>query len=170
LERVEAARATLQPGAWLLQDAHVSTPGEATVQVGSYLLATDLTPEELALAVAPPQAVPFWSLPERTKTTLEAGLDARGYRLQFQKLLARPLFLVAMALIAAAFSLRFFRFGGVAKTLAGGVAGGFMLYILAEVFSDLGGAGAVSPPLAAWAPALLGSLLGTLSLLHSEDG
>jgi lipopolysaccharide export system permease protein len=105
-----------------------------------------------------------------TAQTADAGLDARGYRLQFQRLLARPLLLVAMVLVAAAFSLRFFRFGGIAKTLAGGVAAGFVLYIATEIFSDLGGAGTISPSLAAWSPALVGTMLGTLSLLHSEDG
>ena len=44
-----------------------------------------------------------------------AGLTAAGYRLQFQKLLARPFLLAAMVFLAAAVSLRFFRFGGVQK-------------------------------------------------------
>ncbi len=170
IERVEAARATLQPGAWLLQDARVSAPGEAPTDVGNYLLATDLTPEQLASAAAPPQGAPFWDLPSLTEKTQEAGLDARGYRLQFQRLLARPLLLVAMVLVAASFSLRFFRFGGVAKTLAGGVAAGFVLYIATEISSDLGGSGMISPSIAGWSPALVGSMLGALSLLHSEDG
>jgi lipopolysaccharide export system permease protein len=160
----------LQPGAWLLEGARVTSPGEPPTDVGQYLLATDLTPEQLAAAAAPPQGVPFWDLPEMTAQTADAGLDARGYRLQFQRLLARPLLLVAMVLVAAAFSLRFFRFGGIAKTLAGGVAAGFVLYIATEIFSDLGGAGTISPSLAAWSPALVGTMLGTLSLLHSEDG
>jgi lipopolysaccharide export system permease protein len=170
IERVESSRATLQPGAWLLEEARVTAPGEPPTDVGQYLLATDLTPEQLAAAAAPPQGVPFWDLPEMTAQTADAGLDARGYRLQFQRLLARPLLLVAMVLVAAAFSLRFFRFGGIAKTLAGGVAAGFVLYIATEIFSDLGGAGTISPSLAAWSPALVGAMLGTLSLLHSEDG
>lgn len=169
-ERVEAARAVLVPGAWSLKQARVSAPGEAAYLVGEYLLATDLTPEQLAVVAAPAPSAPFWDLPALADKTKEAGLDARPYYLQFHKLLARPLLLVAMLLLAAAFSLRFFRFGGVARMLAGGVAAGFVLYIAAEVFSDLGGAGTISPWLAAWAPALVGSMLGTLSLLHSEDG
>jgi lipopolysaccharide export system permease protein len=28
----------------------------------------------------------------------------------------------------------------------------------------------ISPPVAAWSPALVGSMLGTLTLLYSEDG
>jgi len=170
LERIEAARGQLQPGAWRLTNARVTAPGEATAAYDTYLLATYLTPEELAKSSAPPQGVPFWVLPKLTEQTLAAGLDARGYMLQFQRLLARPLLLVAMVLVAASFSLRFFRFGGVARTLAGGVVAGFVLYIVTEVFSDLGGAGTISPSLAAWSPALVGSMLGTLSLLHSEDG
>ena len=143
----------------------------STRWVGSYMLATELTPEQVAAATTPPQGTPFWSLPEMTARTSEAGLDATGYRLQFQTLLARPLLLIAMVLVAASFSLRFFfRFGGIAKTVSGGVAAGFVIYIVTKVLSDLGGAGMISPVVAAWSPALVGSMLGTLTLLYSEDG
>jgi len=35
---------------------------------------------------------------------------------------------------------------------------------------DLGGSGLVGTTLAAWFPAVVGSLLGVLVLLHKEDG
>lgn len=170
VERIQAGSGRLEPGVWVLQDATVSAPGEPARHVRTYMLATDLTPEQAAAATTPPQETPFWKLPEMTARTAEAGLDATGYRLQFQTLLARPLLLVAMVLVAASFSLRFFRFGGVARTLSGGVVAGFVLYIVTKVFSDLGGAGMISPLVAAWSPALVGSMLGTLTLLYSEDG
>ncbi len=170
IERVEALSAHLEPGVWVMKDATVSAPGEPSRQVGSYMLATDLTPEQAAAATTPAQGTPFWDLPEMTSRTAEAGLDATEYRLQLQSLLARPLLLVAMVLVAASFSLRFFRFGGVAKTLSGGVVAGFVLYIVTKILSDLGGAGMISPIVAAWSPALVGSMLGTLTLLYSEDG
>jgi lipopolysaccharide export system permease protein len=170
IERVLATRGHLEPGVWVLEDATVSAPGEPPRPVSRYLLATDLTPEQAAVASPPPQGTPFWDLPSVARRTSEAGLDATGYRLQFQTLLARPLLLVAMVLVSASSSLRFFRFGGVAKTLSGGVVAGFVLYIMSKVLSDLGGAGLVSPLVAAWSPALVGSMLGTLTLLYSEDG
>jgi lipopolysaccharide export system permease protein len=170
LERIEAASARLEPGVWVLKNARVNTPGEAARAVGAYMLATDLTPDQLAAAATPPQGTPFWDLPGMGNRTAEAGLDGLGYQLQFQTLLARPLLLVAMVLVAASFSLRFFRFGGVAQTVSGGVVAGFVLYIVTKVLSDLGGAGMVSPLVAAWSPALVGSMLGTLTLLHLEDG
>ena len=45
--------------------------------------------------------------------------------------------LAAMVLLAAAFSLRFFRFGGVQKMVLGGIASGFLLYVMSKVTDDL---------------------------------
>ena len=84
--------------------------------------------------------------------------------------MAQPLTLIAMVMIAAAFSLRFFRFGGIARTVAGGVAAGFVLYVATKLVGDLGGAGLLSAPVAAWSPAVIGNLLGALVLLNQEDG
>jgi lipopolysaccharide export system permease protein len=75
-----------------------------------------------------------------------------------------------MVLVAASVSLRFFRFGGVAKMILGGLAAGFLLYVATELMRDLGNAGLVRPAVAAWFPAALGSLLGSLALLYQEDG
>ena len=79
-----------------------------------------------------PETVPFWQLAAYIELAENAGLAAAGYRLQYQKLLARPFLLAAMVLLAAAFSLRFFRFGGVQKMVLGGVAAGFLLYVLSK--------------------------------------
>jgi lipopolysaccharide export system permease protein len=168
--RIDADSAKLLPGVWQLQNAKVSSPGEDTQTVGIYLLATTLSPDQVAQTVASPDSVPFWDLPAFREQIETAGLDATGYRLQYQTLLARPLLLVAMVLLAAAFSLRFFRFGGIAKMVGGGVAAGFVLYVATKFVGDLGGAGLLSAPVAAWAPAVVASMLGTLALLHQEDG
>jgi lipopolysaccharide export system permease protein len=168
--RVNAASATLELGFWRLDDARFSEPGEESRAFKTYLLATDLLPGQVTEGSMSADSVPFWDLPSlRTETEL-AGLDASGYRLQFQTLLARPLLLVAMTLIAAAFSLRFFRFGGIGKFIGGGVSAGFMLYVATKFVGDLGGSGLLSPPVAAWSPALVGSMLGALALLNQEDG
>ena len=78
--------------------------------------------------------------------------------------------LAAMVLIAASFSLRFFRMGGVGLMVSGGVAAGFVLYVCTKLVGDLGGAGFISAPVAGWSPAVVGCLCGVLALLHQEDG
>jgi lipopolysaccharide export system permease protein len=52
----------------------------------------------------------------------------------------------------------------------GGVAAGFGLYVVTQLVEDLGSAGILSTGVAAWSPAVVGSLLGTLALLYQEDG
>jgi len=169
-ERVDADSAKLLPGVWQFQNARISAPGEDAHDVGHYMLATSLTSGQVAQTIASPDSVPFWDLPAFREQIETAGLDSTGYRLQYQMLLARPLLLIAMVLLAAAFSLRFFRFGGIGKMVGGGVAAGFMLYLATKFVGDLGGAGLLSAPVAAWSPAVVASMLGTLALLHQEDG
>lgn len=170
-ERVRAEAATLgSDGVWHLSKVEVSRPGEEPRQFGTYLIATTTQPGEVAEGSMAADAVPFWDLPTLRDETESAGLDANSYKLQFETLLARPLLLVAMTLIAAAFSLRFFRFGGIGRFVGGGVAAGFVLYVATKIVGDLGGSGVLSPPVAAWSPAIVASMLGALALLNQEDG
>lgn len=169
-ERVDAQTATLREGYWSLENVSVVTPGFDTVTTSSYLLATNLTRAEVTQAFVAPETVSFWTLPALAEQTERAGLDATGYRLEFQELLSLPLMLAAMVLVAACFSLRFFRMGGVQKMVSGGVAAGFVLYVATKLVNDLGGAGILSIPVAGWSPAVFGCMFGVYVLLHQEDG
>ena len=72
--------------------------------------------------------------------------------------------------LAAAVSLRFFRFGGVQKMVLSGVGAGFLLYVLSKVTEDLSKAELMHPIAAAWLPVCVGGLTGFLALLYQEDG
>ena len=170
VERVESPEARLRDGFWEFRDATVFTTVEEPQTYASYLLATNLDASQLRQTFTPPDSVSFWQLGETISRAELAGLDAGRYRLQRDVLLARPLLLAAMVFLAASFSLRFFRFGGVAKVVLGGVAAGFVLYVVTEIMRDLGAAGFLTPGVAAWLPAVVGSSVGTLALLYQEDG
>jgi lipopolysaccharide export system permease protein len=169
-ERIEAREAVLHDGYWELRDARVLSASDEPQSYGTYLLASNLEPSQIRRSFTPPESVPFWSLDETIAQTERAGLDATRYRLQYDILLARPLLFVAMVFVAASFSLRFFRFGGVAGMVLSGVAAGFVLYVATQLMEDLGASGLIRPTVAAWFPAVVGTLLGTLALLHQEDG
>jgi lipopolysaccharide export system permease protein len=169
-QRVEARAAGLEPGVWRLRDARVYAVNVLPVDQKEFLLKTSLTPEQVRESFATPETVPFWELPQYIRIAEHAGLVASGYRLQFQKLLARPFLLAAMVLLAAAVSLRFFRFGGVQKMVLSGVAAGFLLYVLSKVTEDLSKAELMHPVAAAWLPVLVGGVTGFIALLYQEDG
>jgi lipopolysaccharide export system permease protein len=170
IERVESPSGTLRDGYWEFKDARVLTTNDEPQAYSTYLLASNLDPSQVRQTFTPPESVPFWRLGETIDRSESAGLDATRYRLQYDVLIARPLLFVAMVFVAASVSLRFFRFGGVAKMVLGGVAAGFALYVATELMRDLGAAGFVGPTVAAWFPAVVGTMLGTLALLYQEDG
>ena len=169
-QRIEARAAVLEPGVWLLRDARIYGLGVLPAIHPEYHLKTSLTAEQVRESFATPETVPFWELPDYIQIAEHAGLVASGYRLQFQKLLARPFLLAAMVLLAAAVSLRFFRFGGVQKMVLSGVAAGFLLYVLSKVTEDLSKAALMPPVAAAWTPPLVGALIGLVALMYQEDG
>jgi len=169
-DRIEARSATLEPGFWRIEDARFYASGVAPVDRESFRLPTTLTPVQVGESFATPETVPFWQLSSYIDLAENAGLAASGYRLQYYQLLAQPFYLVAMVLLAAAVSLRLFRFGGVQKVVLGGIAAGFVLYVMAKITGDLSKAGMMAPLLAAGLPPGVGSVTGVIALLYQEDG
>jgi lipopolysaccharide export system permease protein len=168
--RIEAKRATLQEGYWLLEDARVYAGETVPTNHASYELKTNLTPAQVQESFATPETVPFWQLSGLISLAEESGLAAVGYRLQYYQLLVMPLYLAAMVLLAAAVSLRLFRFGGVQRMVLGGIIAGFLLYVLSKVAGDLSKASLLAPAVAAVLPPLTGGVMGFMALLYQEDG
>lgn len=169
-KRIEARSASLQDGYWELQDVRIYATDDPLEVDDSYRLNTNLTMEQVRESFATPETVPFWQLPTYIKMADRAGLEAAGYRLQYDELLARPFLLAAMVLLAASVSLRFFRFGGVQKMVLSGITAGFLLFVLSKITEDMSKSDLLSPVAAAWTPMLVGSLTGFVVLLFQEDG
>ena len=169
-ERIEAKAASLQSGRWELENAKIYTVDGAPSEKATLSVPTDLTPEQIRESFANPETVSFWELPQYIDMAARSDLAGAGYRLQFHKLLAKPMLLASMVLLAAAVSLRFFRFGGVQSMVLSGVIAGFLLYVLSKVTDDMSKADLLSPIGAAWLQVAFGSLIGGVALLYQEDG
>ena len=170
LARIEAASALLQPGRWRFEGAMVFGAERVAGVPQSLDFPTELTPERIENSFATPDTLSLWALPEFIKILEDAGFSAIRHRLHFQSLLALPLLAIAMALLAAGFSMRSARRGGVARMIAGGISAGFALFVLDKITGEFGEAGTLPVILAAWAPAGAGFLLAAALLLHLEDG
>ena len=169
-DRIEASSATLEDGYWRLEGVRINATGTPPTELATYQLKTSLTPEQVRESFATPETVPFWELSSYIRLAENAGLAASAYRLQYYQLLVQPFYFASMVLLAAAVSLRFFRFGGVQKMVLGGITGGFFLFVVAKVTGDLSKAGLMSPLLAAALPAFFGGVTGLMALLYQEDG
>ncbi|HEX7952892.1 MAG TPA: LptF/LptG family permease, partial [Burkholderiales bacterium] len=169
-ERIEAKEASLEPGQWVFRQVRRYKLESPLEEQDTFTLSTSLTLAQVRNSFSTPETVSFWQLPDYINSSKNSGQATAGYRLQYQKLIARPFLLAAMVMLAAAVSLRFFRFGGVQKMVLSGVAAGFLLYVLSKVTEDLSKAELMHPLAAAWLPVCVGGLSGFLALLYQEDG
>jgi lipopolysaccharide export system permease protein len=167
---IVAASASLQPGGWRLDNATLWQAKHPPVHYDTYDLPTPLSADQIRESFASPATLSFWELPRFIALARAAGFAALPHRLQWHAILATPLMLCAMVLIAATFSLRLTRLGGVPQLATAGILTGFLFYFLSDVFQALGISGIIPVSLAAWTPAVIALLLGLAMMLHLEDG
>ncbi|WP_428247512.1 LPS export ABC transporter permease LptG [Ferrovibrio sp.] len=170
VRRIDATEAYLRDGFWELRNATTSYPDRAGSFNPVLEVPTTLTFDRIQDSFASPNTIPFWQLPSFIATLEQAGFSALRHRLHFQTLLAAPFLLCAMLLIAASFSLRLTRRGGVGVMLGLGVGVGFLLYFTIELVQPFGLNGTLPVALAAWAPTGICLMLGLSMLFHLEDG
>lgn len=168
--RIDAPTAKLVPGHWRLQHARINDLTGQLRTADTYSIVTDLTEENIQDSFAPPETLSFWALPKFISVLEKAGFSALRHRLYWQSKLAEPLFLCAMVLLAAAFSLRHVRRGGAMTVAVAGIGTGFLLFFMSDVVGALGASGSVPVALAAWSPAIISGFFGATMLLHLEDG
>ena len=112
----------------------------------------------------------FWVLPEFIKSLQDSGFSAIKHILYWHSILATPLFLASMVFLAATFSLRSPRKGGVGFLVTGGIVGGVIVYFMTDIVFAMGLAGNLPVLLSAWSPSIICILLGLYLMLHLEDG
>ena len=175
-ERIDADIALLRADEWLMSNVvihRIQTGRNAEPPVPDrqdvFTIRTRLTATEIQNSFAPPESISFWKLPAAIEGMEEAGFSARRHRTYLYGMIALPVFLAGMTLIAAAFAIRpprSARFGSIALVCA---VTGFGLYFLSDVSMALAASGSAPAELGAWAPAIAAGLFGTaLSLFFGE--
>ncbi|MBV9990644.1 MAG: LPS export ABC transporter permease LptG [Alphaproteobacteria bacterium] len=170
LGRIGARSAELRPGHWLLHDAWVSTIDGNPQHHDVYQVPTTMTPQQIQESFASPDTLSFWALPGFIRSAQNAGFAATRYELYFYTLLAMPLLFAAMVFMAASFSLRLGRGGGLGRVVLISALSGFGVYFFSDLTRALGTSGILPITLAATAPALASILIGMTLVFHQEDG
>jgi lipopolysaccharide export system permease protein len=170
LGRIDAKSADLTAGAWVLHEAWVSDLSGAPVHHANFRLPTTMTPTQIQESFASPDTLSFWALPGFIRAAQNAGFAATRYELYFYTLLALPALFAAMVFMAASFSLRLGRSGGLPRMVLISALSGFGVYFFSDLTRALGQSGIVPIFLAATAPALASILIGMTLVFHQEDG
>ncbi len=175
-ERIEAERARLSDGAWLVENAkrwrfgNGANPEAEAERLARLTVPSDLTRERIRDGFGAPSTIPLWELPAFIDSLEKAGFSSRRHRVWFLSELAQPLLLVAMVMIGAGFTMRHTRFGRTGLMVLLALLMGFAIYFIRNFAQILGENGQIPPWLAAWAPPSAAILLALGLLLHLEDG
>lgn len=176
IRRIEAKSAALVDGTWQLRDAKswpleagVNAEGNATLHP-TLAIASSLTLDRIRESIGEPAAVSIYELPRFIRQLEQAGFSPRKHKVWLQAEFARPFFLMAMVLVASAFTMRHTRFGGTGVAVLASVLLGFTLYFIRSFAQILGENGQIPVILAAWTPPVAAILLALGLLLHAEDG
>ena len=129
-----------------------------------------MTREQVRDRVETPATVPIWNLPAVIQKLKSAGFSARRHQVWLQAEFARPLFLVSMVLLGAAFCMRHIRFGGTGIAILTAVVCGFGLFYVRNFAQVLGESGQLPVTVAVWTPPIAAFLVSSSIILHMEDG
>lgn len=168
--RIDAQSAELTEGAWVLTNAWVSGADGIPKHYDRYAQKTTLTPAQIQESFAPPDTLSFWALPKFIKAAEGAGFSAIRYRLHLYSLLTLPVLLAAMVFMAASFSLKLSRSGGLGRVVLISALSGFGVYFFTDLTRALGQTAILPAWLASTAPALAAILIGMTLVFHQEDG
>ena len=168
--RVEASEARLMSGFWQLSGVREASPGAGAIPSESLSIPSSLDERSASERFISPEAVAFWRISQAITDSEKAGFSATSYRLRLQQLFATPLLFASMSVLAAAFSLRLIRLGGLATLAGSGVALGFIFYFFNQLCQALGKAEVIAPFAAAWTPPMMALLCGFTLLCYTEDG
>ena len=176
VERIEASRAELGTGEWLLEDAKFwplgisDNPERDSRSAPTATIPSSLTRNQIRDSFGDPSAIPIFELPAFIAQLDAAGFSGLTHRVWFQMELANPLMLMAMILIGSAFSMRQTRAGRTGSMVLTALLLGFGVFFLRNFAQVLGENGQLPVALAAWLPPIAAIMLASGIILRLEDG
>jgi lipopolysaccharide export system permease protein len=168
--RIDAREAVLENNQWMISDAWMNMKDRAPEKIAATSIPTQLSMEKIQESMAPPSTVSFWELPSFIAALESTGFPGTHHRMQFFSLLAQPLFLCAMVLCAACFSMGMVRRGGVLSAALAGIVAGSIAFGFNDVIVTLGINQSLPVWVAAFAAPLITLSAGAATLFHLEDG
>lgn len=174
--QITAESAQLQDDTWVLKTVKIwplvsGLNPEANAEIHETMeIPTTLTQDRIRDSLGRRESISIYDLPDMIGQLKQAGFSTKQHETWLQVELARPLFLISMVLVGAAFTMRHARFGGTGVAVLAAVLLGFSLYFIRNFAQILGENGQIPVALAAWAPPIAAIMLTFGLLLHAEDG
>ena len=172
IQQTEGESASLSHGILSVSNPFVLNPQQETGVAETVKdFQTELNLDRILEKFDDPQTMSFWRFPKFIRFLKESGFSAAQHEMYFHELIAFPLFLLSMLLIAIAVTVSSGnRQGKTFIKVLSAIGLGFFLYFVSRITNVLGLSGGLPYFLAAWSPSLICIPLCLSALLHLEDG
>ena len=168
--RITAPSGEISDGIFRLSQATIYQGSAPPETVAQFDLPTGLVAESLSNSFTNARIINIWQLPGYISAAGNSGIDMTRHQVRFQSLLALPILLMAMVMVAACFSLPTGRMFSTGQTLGMSILCGFSLFLFNDFIVLMGELNLMPIILASWTPALIALLLSISYLLTTEDG
>ncbi len=169
--RYDAKQARLLPSSyWELTNVVENSADAVTRFTDILTLPTQITAQQIQNTQKNDSLPSFWQLPDEIKKLRQSGFSSLAYQMHFLRLLALPVTLIAMTIIAAAVSMRLPREGGTLQLMLSGGLVGFGVFFIENIVKAFGETGTIPAVLAVWSIPLFVLCCGLAYLSMIEDG
>ena len=169
IRRIDALRAILGNEVWQLRSAYVSTIAEGTLSHAKFTIPTTITPEELKTDFTQVKNISFWELPKIIETMEQAGFKPIQHIVRYHTLLAKPLLLISMMILALAFTTKLHARESSKRVVSICVITGFITFSITNIIQTFGLVGTLPALSVGWIPAIVYTLIGATIILHKEE-
>ncbi|MDC0344952.1 LptF/LptG family permease, partial [Alphaproteobacteria bacterium] len=138
--RIDAERGIVNPKGLRLLKGWKTSLNETPQHFNVHELPLDLSFTQLKRSLKTPQTLSFWEISGFVTLLEQAGISSRDHTLHWHRLLAGPLWLCALALLALATMLTTPRQEHILKRLLLGLGVGFFLYFLRDITQGMASA------------------------------
>ena len=169
IERLDAAAAANDDGAWTLYDVRrFDVAANRHSSAARIAWAGSLLPSQISTLSSHPKMLSFSAVWRFVATPGYGSRPLYVYEIWLNRKLAVPFASLLMILLAVPLTQRFQRHGGAGATLALGIAIGFCFFVFDGFTLAVGEAGLLPPWIAAWAPTLAFAGIGAAIGFHGE--
>ena len=166
---IKADSSQLTKTGWMIENAVSWQSNGAETALGHIILPTSLGALNLQQSSLSPQALSIFQLPEFIMSLEHAGIPATAHRLHLYQLLALPLMMVGITMLAARATLTNSLRGSRSRLFIRGVLLATAIFIFTYFMQVMGVSLRIPTIVAAWTPAFTVFLIGAIILAQGDE-
>lgn len=169
-KRIMAESGTLRHGAFHLHQVEIYENDGRVENTPTLTLETGMTPQKIQDSNATPETMHILNIIRFIDELDVSGLSSVHYKMYIHKQFSKIALMLVMVLLGAAFCMNPTRTGkSSGKLIALGLLSGLGFHFFTDFVYALGLGGRLPALFAVWAPVLLGGVLSTTLLLHTQE-